>query len=125
MTTGALPGLFCTIPRYIPVPMKSSQNVISIGPTSSSILTLKTLPLDMEDGVPTSACMSFYIGCSNLTVTCRVCPGRMLAEDTFFIAATYVLASFDIGEAFPLAGDEIKYTGGVIRSVHFLHISSR
>ncbi|KAI0736491.1 cytochrome P450 [Fomitopsis betulina] len=44
----------------------------------------------------------------------RVCPGRMLAEDTFFIAATYVLASFDIGEAFPLAGDEIKYTGGVI-----------
>ena len=47
----------------------------------------------------------------------RVCPGRMLAEDTLFIAAASVLASFEIGEAVPLKGDKIDYTGGMIRSV--------
>lgn len=48
---------------------------------------------------------------------CRVCPGRVLAEDTLFIAAASVLASFDISDAVPLKGEKIGYAGGVIKFV--------
>lgn len=46
----------------------------------------------------------------------RVCPGRVLAEDTLFIAAATLLASFNISNALPLKGDKIAYTSGIIRS---------
>ena len=45
----------------------------------------------------------------------RVCPGRVLAEDTLFVSAASLLASFDITDARPLKGDKIGYTGGIIR----------
>lgn len=45
----------------------------------------------------------------------RVCPGRVLAEDTLFISAASLLASFNISNARPLKGDRIGYTGGIIR----------
>ncbi|EPT01788.1 CyP450 monooxygenase [Fomitopsis schrenkii] len=44
----------------------------------------------------------------------RVCPGRVLAEDTLFIAAATLLASFNISNALPLKGDKIAYTSGII-----------
>ncbi|KAH9925317.1 cytochrome P450 [Fomitopsis serialis] len=44
----------------------------------------------------------------------RVCPGRMLAEDTLFIVAASVLASFNISDAVPREGEAIKYGGGMI-----------
>ncbi|KAH9925322.1 cytochrome P450 [Fomitopsis serialis] len=44
----------------------------------------------------------------------RVCPGRMLAEDTLFIVAASVLASFNISDAVPLEGETIEYRGGVL-----------
>ena len=47
----------------------------------------------------------------------RVCPGRMLAEDTLFVAAASVLASFDVSNAVPLNGSKIGYAGGIIRYV--------
>ncbi|TFY68059.1 hypothetical protein EVJ58_g1228 [Rhodofomes roseus] len=48
----------------------------------------------------------------------RVCPGQMLAEDTFFIAAAAILSVFSVSDAVSLDGTEIKYEGGgIIRSV--------
>jgi len=44
----------------------------------------------------------------------RVCPGRMLAEDTLFVVAASVLASFNISDAIPREGGSIKYGGGII-----------
>ncbi|KAH9925312.1 cytochrome P450 [Fomitopsis serialis] len=46
----------------------------------------------------------------------RVCPGRMLAEDTLFIVAASVLASFNIGDAIPREGETVKYGGGIVVS---------
>ena len=45
----------------------------------------------------------------------RVCPGRVLAEDTLFVAAATLLASFDISNALPVRGDKIIYNSGIIR----------
>ena len=50
-----------------------------------------------------------------LSAPSRVCPGRVLAEDTLFVSAASLLASFDITDARPLKGDKIGYTGGIIR----------
>ncbi|KAH9925313.1 cytochrome P450 [Fomitopsis serialis] len=44
----------------------------------------------------------------------RVCPGRMLAEDTLFIVAASVLASFNISDVIPREGGTVKYGGGII-----------
>ncbi|TFY68077.1 hypothetical protein EVJ58_g1238 [Rhodofomes roseus] len=44
----------------------------------------------------------------------RVCPGRTLAEDTLFIVAASVLASFNITSVVPLKGETIEYRGGAI-----------
>ena len=47
-----------------------------------------------------------------------VCPGRIFAEDTLFITAASVLASFNVSDAVSLKGSKIMYTGGVIRLVN-------
>ena len=53
----------------------------------------------------------------------RVCPGRIFAEDTLFITAASVLASFNVSDAVSLKGSRITYTDGIIRLVN--HWSSR
>ncbi|KAH9831002.1 cytochrome P450 [Rhodofomes roseus] len=46
----------------------------------------------------------------------RVCPGQMLAEGTFFIAAAAILSVFSVSDAVSLDGAEINYEGGGIIS---------
>ena len=53
----------------------------------------------------------------------RVCPGRIFAEDTLFITAAFVLASFNVSDAVSLKGGRITYTDGLIRLIN--HWSSR
>lgn len=45
----------------------------------------------------------------------RACPGRNFAEDTLFITAASILASFNVSDAVPLRDGKIRYTSGVIR----------
>lgn len=47
----------------------------------------------------------------------RVCPGRTFAEDTLFVTAATVLASFNVSDAVSPKGGQIMYTGGVLRLV--------
>ena len=49
------------------------------------------------------------------------CPGRMFAEDTLFVTAASVLASFNVSDAVAPKGGKVIYSSGVIRSanIHF------
>ncbi|TFY67202.1 hypothetical protein EVJ58_g1776 [Rhodofomes roseus] len=44
----------------------------------------------------------------------RVCPGQILAEDTFYLTAANILASFDVSDAVSLDGSKPKWGGGIV-----------
>ena len=58
---------------------------------------------------------------SDAIIHSRECPGKMLADNTLFIAIAMMLATFDISKAKDESGREIEpdcfYTPGVVRFV--------